>query len=308
MDKINKLNSIEVFIHVARHLSFSKAAKEMGLSRAMVSRHVNNLENALGVRLLNRTTRQISLTEAGLAYRDRVREILHEISETEQSITQLGSEPQGTLRIMAPTSFGTFHLMRAVADYRKIYKHVDIDLVFTEREADIIEEGLDMVIRVGKLEDSSLVARRIADARMIVCAAKEYLDEFGVPAIPDDLLDHNCLIYAGRQPFGEWRFTIAGELHRLRVKGDVRSNVGDALRIAAIQGCGLAQLPAYMVGMDVRARRLRSVLDSYAPPARPIHAIYPHRRHLSAKVRTFVEFLIDRYSPKPYWEQWTTKG
>ncbi len=304
MDKINKLNSIEVFLKVAKALSFSEAAKQLGLSKAMVSKHVTNLENTLGVRLLNRTTRQISLTEAGSAYRVRIRELMNEISETEQSISQLSSEPRGTLRVMAPTSFGSFHLARAIADYRKIYTNVGVEAVLTERESDIIEDGLDIIIKIGILEDSSLVARKIADARMVVCASPEYLQEYGVPLKPEDLLEHNCLIYSGRQPMGEWRFIVDNKTKKLRVKGDVRSNVGDALRIAAIQGCGLVQLPTYMMGLDIKSGRLESVLDEYEPLARPVHAIYPHRRHLSAKVRTFVEFLYERYQPEPYWEHW----
>ena len=305
MDKINKLNSIEVFLKVAKLQSFTEAANQLGLSKAMVSKHITSLENTLGVRLLNRTTRRISLTEAGMAYRVRIREIMNDISETEQSISQLSSEPRGTLRVMAPTSFGSFHLARAIADYRKIYTKVGVEAVLTEREPDIIEEGLDIVIRVGVLEDSSLVARKIADARMVVCASAEYLQEFGIPSNPEVLLDHNCLIYSGRPTMGEWRFTVNGKAKKLRVKGDVRSNVGDALRIAAIQGCGLVQLPTYMVGLDIKSGRLKMVLEQYEPPAKPIHAIYPHRRHLSAKVRTFVEFLYERYQPEPYWEHWT---
>jgi len=305
LDKINKLNSIEVFLKVSKFQSFTEAANQLGLSKAMVSKHITSLENTLGVRLLNRTTRRISLTEAGMAYRVRIREIMNDMAETEQSISQLSSEPRGTLRVMAPTSFGSFHLARAIADYRKIYTKVGVEAVLTEREPDIIEDGLDIVIRVGVLEDSSLVARKIADARMVVCASAEYLQEFGIPSNPEVLLDHNCLIYSGRPTMGEWRFTVNGKAKKLRVKGDVRSNVGDALRIAAIQGCGLVQLPTYMVGLDIKSGRLKMVLEQYEPPARPIHAIYPHRRHLSAKVRTFVEFLYERYQPEPYWEHWT---
>lgn len=305
MDKINKLNSIEVFLKVSKLQSFTEAANQFGLSKAMVSKHITSLENTLGVRLLNRTTRQISLTEAGMAYRVRIREIMNDMSETEEAIAQLSSEPRGTLRVMAPTSFGSFHLARAIADYRKIYTKVGVEAVLTEREPDIIEDGLDIVIRVGVLEDSSLVARKIADARMVVCASTEYLQDHGIPSNPEDLLDHNCLIYSGRPAMGEWRFTVNGKAKKLRVKGDVRSNVGDALRIAAIQGCGLVQLPTYMVGLDIKSGRLTTVLQEYEPPARPIHAIYPHRRHLSGKVRTFVEFLYERYQPEPYWEHWT---
>lgn len=305
MDKTNKLNNIEVFLKVTKVGSFSEAANQLGLSKAMVSKHISSLENSLGARLLNRTTRQISMTEVGMSYRDRIREIMNDMSETELAISQLSSEPRGTLRVMAPTSFGSFHLARAIADYRKIYKNVGIETVLTEREPDIIEDGLDIVIRVGLLEDSSMVARKIADTRMVVCASPDYLKEFGVPSKPEDLLEHNCLIYAGRQNMGEWRFTINGKARKLRVKGDVRSNVGDALRTAANLGCGLVQLPTYMTGLDIKGGWLTAVLQEYEPPARPIHAIYLHRRHLSAKVRTFVEFLYERYQPEPYWEHWT---
>jgi len=304
LDKINKLNSIEVFLKVAKLGGFSVAADQLGLSKAMVSRHVSNLEDALGVRLFNRSTRQISLTEAGVAYRIRINEIINDMTETELAIAQLNSEPRGTLRVMAPTSFGSFHLARAIADYRKIYTSVGIEVILTEREPDIIEDGLDLVIKVGVLEDSSLVARKIANAHMAVCASPAYLEENGVPKTPEDLLAHNCLIYSGRAPMGEWRFTEREKVKKLRVRGDVRSNVGDALRIAAIQGCGLVQLPTYMVGLDIKAKRLTAVLKEFEPPARPIHAIYPHRQHLSAKVRTFVEFLYERYQPEPYWESW----
>jgi DNA-binding transcriptional LysR family regulator len=305
LDKTNKLNSIEVFLKVSKVGSFSDAANQLNLSKAMVSKHITSLESSLGVRLLNRTTRQISLTEAGVAYRVRIREIMNDMAETELAIAQLSSEPQGTLRVMAPTSFGSFHLARAIADYRKIYSSVGVEATLTEREPDIIEDALDIVIRVGALEDSSLVARKIADARMVVCASQDYLQEYGAPDRPEDLTKHNCLIYSGRPPFGEWQFTVNNKVKKVRVKGDVRSNVGDALRVAAIQGCGLAQLPTYMIGLDLQAGRLSSVLTDFEPPASPIHAIYPHRRYLSAKVRTFVDFLYERYQPVPYWEKWT---
>ncbi len=305
MDKTNKLNNIEVFLKVAKLLSFSEAAAQLGLSKAMVSKHINSLENTLDVRLLNRTTRQISLTEAGMAYRVRIREIMNDMTEAEEAIVQLNSEPRGVLRIMAPTSFGSFHLARAIATYRQFYRQVGVEIILTEREPDIIEDGLDIVIKVGALEDSSLVARKIAEARMVICASSEYLQTYGIPSKPDDLSRHNCLIYSGRQPLGEWRFTENNKVRKMRVKGDVRSNAADALRIAAIQGCGLIQLPSYMLGLDIKSGRLTTVLDEFEPPARAIHAIYPHRQHLSAKIRTFVDFLYERYQPEPYWERWT---
>ncbi|MEJ2760651.1 MAG: LysR family transcriptional regulator [Gammaproteobacteria bacterium] len=302
---MDKLTSMQAYLQVARLGSFSAAAEAMGLSKAMVSRRIGRLESELGVQLINRTTRHLSLTEVGVAYRDRVREIFNDIEETELAVSTLSSEPRGTLRIMAPTSFGSFHLTRAIADYRRIYRHVSIDLILTERTPDLIEEGLDMAIRIGSLDDSSMVARKLAESRSVVCAAPEYLENHGTPREPAELVNHNCLIYTPRQPTEQWQFQSGGEVFDTAVRGDIRSNVVDALRIAAIRGCGLAQLPAYAVGLDVRADRLRAVLEDYAPPARPIHGVYLHRRHLSAKVRTFVDFLVKRFEPVPYWEQWT---
>lgn len=302
---MDKLTSMQAYLQVARLSSFSAAAEAMGLSKAMVSRHISQLENELGVQLINRTTRHLSLTEVGIAYRDRAREILNDIEETELAVSSLSSEPRGTLRIMAPTSFGSFHLTRAIADYRRIYRHVSIDLILTERTPDLVEEGLDMAIRIGSLDDSSMVARKLAESRSVVCAAPEYLENHGTPREPAELVNHNCLIYTPRHPAEQWQFQSGDEVFDIAVRGDIRSNVVDALRIAAIRGCGLAQLPAYAVGLDVRADRLRAVLEDYAPPARSIHAVYLHRRHLSAKVRTFVDFLVRRFQPVPYWEQWT---
>jgi DNA-binding transcriptional LysR family regulator len=271
----------------------------------MVSKHVSRLESRLGVRLLNRTTRSVGLTEAGAAYRDRMKELLQDFDETEQSVAKLSTEPRGTLRIMAPTSFGSFHLARAIADFRILYPEVDADLVLTDRPADLVEEGLDLAIRVGELEDSNLVARKLAETRVVVCGAPQYLQAHGRPGHPDELRDHNCLVYTGRQLGSEWPFRIDGEVRLDRVTGHVRSNIGDALRIAAIQGAGLVQMPTYMVGLDIAAGRLEPVLEAFEPPPRPVFATYLYRRYLSAKVRTFVNFLSERYYPTPYWEHWT---
>ncbi|MEX2524005.1 MAG: LysR family transcriptional regulator [Gammaproteobacteria bacterium] len=304
---MDKLTSMRAFLRVARLGSFSAAAEEMGLSKAMISRHVSSLENQLDVQLINRTTRHLSLTEVGIAYRDRIREILNEIEETELAVSSLNAEPRGTLRLMAPTSFGAFHITRAMAEYRCLHPDVSFDLQLTERSPDIVEEGLDMAVRVGGLEDSSLVARKLAEVRSVVCASPAYLQTHGVPRQPSDLRRHNCLVYTPRAPVYEWQFSDNGEAFTVSVNGNVRSNVGDALRVAAIEGVGLAQLPTYIVGLDIEAGRLTAVLEAFEGPARPMYAVYQHRRHLSAKVRTFVDFLVDRYQPVPYWEQWTKR-
>lgn len=302
---MDKLTSIQVFLQVARLGSFSAAATHMGMSKAMASKHVSHLENSLAVRLFNRTTRHLSLTESGSAYRDSVQGILEELEATELSISRLSSEPSGTLRVMAPTSFGSFHLTRAIAQYREQFPKVSIDLIFTSRTApDFVGEGIDLAIKTGELKDSTQVARKLSQSRLVVCGAPEYLDKYGVPQLPTDLTEHNCLVYSPRSPAGSWPFTGEEGAYNVRVSGDVKANTGDGLRIAAIKGCGLTQLPTYMVGLDIKAGRLLPVLEQFEPPALPIYAVYLHRRHLSAKVSTFVDFLYDLYHPVPYWEHW----
>jgi DNA-binding transcriptional LysR family regulator len=305
---MDHFKAIQAFLAVARTGGFSAAAAELGISKAMVSKHVGRLEAGLGVQLVNRTTRRVGLTEAGAAYRDRMKEILEEIEETGQAVAKLSAEPRGNLRIMSPTSFGAFHLARAITAYHERYPNVAVDLLLTDRPPDLVEEGIDLAIRVGALEDSSLVARKLAEARMVVCGAPDYLNRRGRPSTPADLADHNCLIYTGRQLSTEWMFSVDGKVRAQRVAGDLRSNVGDALRIAAIQGCGIVQLPTYMVGLDIGAGRLEVVLEDFEPPRRPIFAVFLQRRFLSAKVRTFVSFLADRFYPAPYWENWTRSG
>ncbi len=305
---MNKLISMKVFEKVAKHNSFSAAAVDMGLSKAMVSKHIANLESALDVLLLNRTTRRLSLTESGAAYLERVKHILAYIEETELAVSSLSSEPRGTLKLSAPTSFGSFHLARAIGGYNQIYPDVHIEMLLTERLHDLVEDGIDLAIHVGHLDDSSLIARRLASARMVVCGSPNYFEKYGQPQTPQDLIEHKCLIYTPRVPTNEWSFKKDDQQFTVRVAGDIRSNIGDALRVAAMQDSGLIQLPTYMTGLDIKAGRLQAVLEDYEPRESPINALYLHRKHLSAKVRTFVDYLYDVLQPVPYWDEWTQKS
>ncbi len=302
---MDKLISMKVFEKVAKHNSFTGAADDMGLSKAMVSKHIASLENTLDVLLLNRTTRRISLTESGAAYLERVKHILSDIEETELAVSTLSSEPRGTLKLTAPTSFGAFHLARAIGGYNQIYPDVHIEMVLSERLPDLVEDGLDLAIHVGHLDDSSLIAKRLASARMVVCGSPRYFAKYGLPKTPEDLTEHKCLIYTPRTPANEWSFQKDKKQFSVRVSGDISSNIGDALRVAAMQGSGLIQLPTYMTGLDIEAGRLQAVLEGYEPPESPINALYLHRKHLSAKVRTFVDYLYDILQPIPYWDEWT---
>lgn len=296
---------MKVFDKVAKRNSFSAAAIEMGMSKAMASKHIASLENELDVLLLNRTTRRLSLTESGAAYLERVKHILSDIEETELAVTKLSSEPRGTLKLAAPRSFGAFHVARAIGGYNLIYPDVHIEMMLTERLHDLAEDGIDLAIHVGHLEDSSLIAKRLASARMVVCGSPAYFKKYGIPQTPKDLTNHKCLIFSPRRPTNEWSFQKDQKQFNVRVSGDIRANNGDALRIAAMQDTGLIQLPTYMTGLDIMAGRLQTVLEDFEPEVSQISALYLHRKHLSAKVRTFVDYLYDVLHPVPYWDEWT---
>ena len=300
---MDKLTGMRVFARVAQAGSFAKAAEQLGMSRAMVTKHVMSLENHLGIRLLNRTTRRLSLTEVGVAYRDRCTQILAEIEEAELAAGQLQTQPRGMLRVTAPTSFGIFHLAPAVADYMRVFPDVEVSLTLNDRILDLADEALDLSIRISVLKDSSLVAQKIAHARTAVCGSPDYLQRHGVPKHPSELVNHNCLRYVYRAR-DEWDFHGPQGPLTVPVYGTLESTVGDALRLAAINGAGLVFQPTYMVGEDLINGRLQAVLTEYEPQSVDIYAVYLHRKHLSAKVRTFVDFLKARYSPNPYWDEW----
>lgn len=303
---MDKLMCMKVFATVARCGSFSAAAVELNISRAMASKHIGQLENSLNVRLLNRTTRHLSLTEVGKAYQEKVVTILTEIEETEISVTKLHAEPRGKLKILAPPSFGSFHLARAFSAYQERYPDVMIEMLLADRTADLFEEeGIDLAIYLGKLEDSTLIARKLASTRIVVCGAPDYFTRKGTPHTPADLANHSCLTMSYRRNIlSEWKFIIDGEETVLHPKGNLMANTADPLRIAAIQGSGLIQLPTYMVGLDIRSGELVPVLQEYEPEELPIYAVYIHRKHLSSKVRTFVDFMYEHFQPIPYWDSW----
>lgn len=297
--------SMRVFSAVAKNRSFSVAAKKLSISKAMVSKHIKSLENSLSVRLFNRTTRKLNLTDAGSSYYEKVNIILSEIDETESAISQLNSEPKGKLKVMAQPSFGAFHLSRALSLYLKKYTEVTVNLELSHRIPDLVEENIDLAFHVGELNDSMYVSRRIASARRVICASPEYIKKIGMPKKPEDLLNHNCLIYMPRNDMGKWEFLDKGKRKKIKVTGDIQCNSGDALRVASIQSRGITQLPTYMVGLDIQAGRLQAVLEDFEPEKQPIYAIYNHRKYISAKIKTFIDFIYNLYQPEPYWNEWT---
>ena len=294
---MDRLTAMKVFSAVARLDSFSAAAKELNISRAMASKFINDLEGNLGVRLLSRTTRKLSLTEAGNTYFEKINNILIEIEEADRSVSEMQTEPVGMLKMMSPPSFGSFHLARAITGYKELYPKVSIELILTDSTRDLIEEGMDMAIQLGSLDDSNIIARQLSSSRLVVCGSPEYFSRNDIPESPRELSNHNCLRLIRNQPIYDWRFKIDDKEIKIDVSGNLKSNMADSLRIAAINGCGLVQLPTYMVGLDIKAGRLR-------PDALPIHAVYAHRKYLSAKVRTFIDFIQTYFQSPPYWDEW----
>ena len=289
------LNAIRVFVQVVRSRGFSAAAQSLGMSKAAVSKHVARLEADLGARLLNRTTRRLSLTEVGAAFYDRCVRLIADVEEAESLVGRLHGEPRGTLKVSAPTSFGIRHVAPQLPHFMRRHPALRVDLSFADRFVDVVEEGFDVVVRIGRLAESSLVARRLAPFRRVVCASPDYWAEAGTPDRPDDLRRHACLLYAYQNNPQEWPFSGPGGPTAVHVDGPMVSNNGEALRAAAEAGLGVALLPTFLVSNALNDGKLVRVLADYEETDLAIHAVYPHARHLSVKVRAFVDYLVETF-------------
>lgn len=300
---MDKLNSMKTFVEVVDSEGFTAAANKIGLSRAQVSKSVMQLEAHLGIRLLNRTTRQVSLTDTGRLYYERSKAILDEIDEIDNLASQQSSHARGTLTLAAPTSFGVLHLNNAIAGYLKQYPEVQISLSLNDRFVDVVSEGFDLAIRIAELEDSSLVARRIAPCKRVLVASPDYLQKHGKPKVPQDLTLHRCLVYSNDLRPGSWTLGSGAGTETVRVNGPVCADNGDVLKDAAVAGLGVTLLPSFIVGPELRAGRLVQVLKAYQPCNISVYAVYPSRRYVPAKVRTFVDYLAGCFGDKPDWDR-----
>jgi DNA-binding transcriptional LysR family regulator len=302
---MDRLNSMTIFVEVVNQEGFTAAAEKMGLSRAQVSKSVMQLEAHLGTRLLNRTTRRVSLTEIGRVYYERCIVILGDIEEIEGIAGEQANKPHGTLRLSAPTSFGILHLNEAIPRYLKQHPQVTISLSLSDRFIDAVAEGFDLVVRIAQPEDSSLIARKVAPCKRILCAAPEYLRRNGMPQVPQDLAIHPCLVYSNDLKPDTWVLHGPNGEDSVKVNGPVCADNGDILKSAAVAGLGVALLPTFIVGPELQAGRLQQILPDYCPPEISIYAVFPSRRYLSAKVRTFVDFLSDCFGETPDWDQFS---
>ncbi len=299
---MDKLDAMNVLTKVVATGSFAEAARRLGVTRSAISKAITQLEQELGARLLDRTTRRVTPTEAGLAYYERCLGILAQIAETEAQISRLHDEPKGVLKVNAPMSFGTLYLGAAIADFMDRYRDLKVELTLTDRMIDPLEEGVDITVRVGTLVDSSLIARRIATARMVLAASPDYLSRHGAPKAPADLAQHKCLHYGHSTTVPRWQLTDHDTVVSVPVTACLSSNNGDTLRDAAIKGIGIARLPSFIIGGDIVSGRLRAVLPDYPPQELTIHALYAPNRFLAAKSRVFIDFLVERFS-RPAWEK-----
>ncbi|MEQ8166997.1 MAG: LysR family transcriptional regulator [Alphaproteobacteria bacterium] len=300
---MDRLTNLEVFGKVVETSSFTGAAEKLGLSRAAVSKHVMQLEERLDARLLNRTTRRVSTTEVGRAYYERAVRILHDLEEADLAASQLQDEPRGTLRVSAPMSFDPGRLGAFAADFLAQYPDLHLDLALNDRQIDLVEEGIDVALRIGELKDSSMIARRLAPFRRTLVASPGYLESHGTPETPDDLRHHNCVRYSfpGRPP--GWRLTGPdGQRHEVDVSGRFYVNNAAVVAQAVIQNVGIGMLPTYLSGYHVKEGRLRPVLPRYRTSEVDIYAVYPPNRHLSAKVRVYIDYMVKRWSPRPDWD------
>ena len=297
---MDRLTAMQVFTKVVELGSFAKAAERLGRSTSAISRQVAGLEAHLDTRLLNRTTRRLSLTEPGRAFHARCVQLIADVEEAELSARAGRERPRGTLRITCPVNFGLHHIAPLLAPFMKKHADVRIDVSLSDRMVDIVEEGFDLAIRIGESGSTSVIARKLGESRLVVCAAPGYLKKHGTPKTPAQLSAHNCLVYEYLNPRNEWRFGSTGSAggveHKVRITGNMQTNNGDLLARAAAQGVGICCEPDFIVAPWLADGSLVRVLPGFEAGVTAIHAVSPSRRHLSAKVRAFVDMLADAFA------------
>lgn len=299
---MHDINDLLLFAHVVKVRSFSEAARRLGVSKSRVSKAVARLEGDLGVRLLHRSTRSLSLTEVGEAYFEHCDRILEELSLADTAISRLHQEPRGKLKISAPVAFSTMHVASALPDFMACYPDLTVDLTISDRLVDLAEEGYDIALRISREPGQNLVARQLAPIRRMICASPAYLARRGMPLAPADLVRHNCLSYTFLDTQEVWHLKGGDGDVAIPVSGTLRINDDEALSQAVLGGLGLAMLPTFIVGRDLQDGRLVEVLPGFVPTERFIYAVHLPNRHLPPKVRAFIDFLLARFGPTPYWD------
>lgn len=285
------VSGMSMFRRVVEAESFSAVARETGVSQPTISKHISALEKHLGVKLLNRSTRHLALTEAGNEYYQHCTRILDELAEAEASVGKQQNELTGSLRINVPVSFGRLEILPLLWSFMKAYPAINLDIVMDDHYVDLVKEGIDLAIRVGPLFDSSLVARKLGNYKRLTVASQAYLDEFGEPKTLEDLKQHSCIVFTLLTTGNKWQYFEKGELKKVRVKGRISTSSPDTMREAALQGFGIAVAPTWLVQDSVDDGSLKAILTDYMPTPMELNAIYPERHYVPAKVHALIDHL-----------------
>lgn len=302
---MNHLAEMMTFAKVVETRSFSEAARALSTSKSLVSKQISTLESALGVRLLHRTTRKMSLTEIGAAYYEHCVRIANEIDAAAETVSQLQVEPRGVLRITSPVIFASLHLAPALRTFLQRHEQVEVELNATDRVVDIVEEGYDLAIRITGHPTQTMVARKIAPVRWVTCASPDYLERYGVPSTPQELSRHQCLVYQGIPALHSgWRYRVGGKEMTLQISGRCRVNTSEVLLQMALDGMGIVLFPTYILGPLLKGGRLTEILPQYvANPDTSLYATYLPNRYMQPKVRAFIDHLLDHFGPEPDWDK-----
>ncbi len=298
---MDSIAGMRILVRVVDSGSFSAAARQLGVAPSSVSRRINELEEDLGARLFARTTRKLSLTEAGQLYYDRARVIIDEVNEAKLALSQLGS-PSGILRVTVPSGIGRELVVSVVPAFLEKYPAIKIVLSMTDRMVDIIDAGIDVAIRVGRQRDSSFKARKIGESKRVVCASPEYLKKAGTPKTPGDLESHNCITWRDHPGHNVWTFRGPAGVSNVRASGNFFAKNADAIVAATVAGLGLSLLPDWNMGIELRQKQLQPVLTNYqaSPAVSPVYAVHAHQRHVPPKMRVFIDFLIESFAKARY--------
>ena len=300
---MNRFENMGAFIRVVEAGSISGAADRLGVAKSAVSRRLKELEAHLGVELFHRTTRSMNLTDTGRAFYHQSVRILDDVLEAELATSQAHGTLKGSLKIALPSTFGLMHMGPAINEFSQAHPQIEFDLDFNDREVDLIQEGFDLAIRIANLPDSSLIARRLAPIQMVMCASPAYLEQMGVPQSPDELKEHQCLVYSLLRDFEYWHLTdSSGRDTRVKIHPTLKASTGEFLKDAAVEGRGIILVPSFIAYKEIESGTLVPVLEDYKTPQIDAYAIYPQTRHHSRRVRAFVDFLVKRFEGTPYWD------
>lgn len=301
---MDKFEEFQAFVTVVDTGSFTAAAERLDAAKSAVSRRVSGLEARLGVQLLRRTTRVLNLTDAGRGFYEHGKRILADLEEAEAGVQQQHGELRGTLRVALPLSFGVRHMSKPIAAFNKLHPQIEFDLDLNDRRVDLINDNFDCALRIGNLEDSSLIARRLFESRSVVTASPHYLSVHGEPRTPEDLQAHRCLAYSNLADPNHWLYRDAdGKQRKVKVNSVLRASSGDYLCNAAALGAGVVIQPMFIASQAIRSGNLVPILTDYDWPASPAYVLYPPTRHLSFRVRAFIDFLVERFQGEPEWER-----